>query len=239
MKKKIFIHGGSSLITKELISKFYNEYDEIYIFSRNIKVTKTNLEKYVDKIFLYENHLEDFEKTLKDLQKLPNNINAILWISGNTGNALEELESLNDCKKTLDINFNNVVLSINFLIKNKFKIQEDSFICALTSVAGMRGRGFNLFYGSAKSALISYLSGLRQIYNKKINIITVIPGYMRTSSFVSKSPKFLISSPQKSANIIYSAIKNKKNIVYIDYKWRLIMFIIFIIPEFIFKKLKF
>ena len=37
-----------------------------------------------------------------------------------------------------------------------------------TSVAGLRGRKFNTFYGSAKSGLISYLSSLRQKFNNQI-----------------------------------------------------------------------
>ena len=40
MKKKLFIHGGSSLMSKYLIKKFSNEYDDFYIFCRNIEKTK-------------------------------------------------------------------------------------------------------------------------------------------------------------------------------------------------------
>jgi short-subunit dehydrogenase len=96
-----------------------------------------------------------------------------------------------------------------------------------------------MFYGSAKSALIQYLSGLRQKYNKLINIITVIPGYMLTKSFNTKTYNFLVLSPERSASIIVKAIKKKKEIVYVDYKWKFIMMLIKLIPEKIFKKLKF
>ena len=49
--KKIFIHGGSSLISKFLIEKFKNDFDELYIFCRNINKTKNilEIEKYPDK----------------------------------------------------------------------------------------------------------------------------------------------------------------------------------------------
>ena len=116
----------------------------------------------------------------------------------------------------------------------------NSFIVALSSVAGLRGRAKQLFYSSAKSALITYMSGLRQKFDKKINIITVVPGYIRTNTFEKgnwKAPSFLISSPHKAAKIIYKAIKYKKEIVYINFIWRLIMFFIVHIPEKIFMKL--
>ena len=72
--------------------------------------------------------------------------------------------------------------------------------------------------------MISYLSGLRQKFNGEFNILTVIPGYIRTEKFKINAPKFLITSPKKAAEIIYRAIKTKKEIVYINFLWRIIMF---------------
>ena len=120
------------------------------------------------------------------------------------------------------------------------KTGKKSFIAVFTSVAGLRGRSKRLFYSSAKSALITYLSGLRQKLNKEqINILTVIPGYMRTKPFNIKAPSFLITSPEKSAQIVYNAIKKEKEIVYINFFWRIIMFCINLLPEKIYKKLNF
>ena len=239
MSNEIFIHGGSSLITKELINLLYYRFDKFYIFSRNINLTKSNLEKYMDKIILFENSLDNINQTFIDLKKLPNTINSVLWVSGYTGNALDEFNSTALCKKNIEVNFTNIVLSINYILNNKFKVEQSSFVCVLTSVAGMRGRNFNLFYGSAKAALISYLSGLRQKFYKKINVITVIPGYMSTNSSKNNTLNLLTSSPKKAANIIYSGIKNEKDIIYIDNKWKIIMYFVKAIPEFVFKKLKF
>ena len=74
---------------------------------------------------------------------------------------------------------------------------------------------------------------------EKINVITVIPGYMNTKPFNIRAPSFLISSPEKSARIIYNAIKKEKEIVYINFFWKIIMFCINLIPEKIYKKFKF
>jgi len=70
-------------------------------------------------------------------------------------------------------------------------------------------------------------------------VLTVIPGYMRTNKYTLTTPTCLTSSAEKSAKIVYESIKKKKEIIYIDYKWALIMRIILFIPEIIFKKLKF
>ena len=139
----------------------------------------------------------------------------------------------------VQINFVNPVLLINKILP-KMKTGKKSFVAVLTSVAGLRGRSKRLFYSSAKAGLIAYLSALRQKFNKKnINVITVIPGYMNTKPFNIKAPKFLICSPEKAAKIIYKSIIKKKEIVYINFFWRIIMMIINFIPEKIYKKLKF
>ena len=135
------------------------------------------------------------------------------------------------------INLVNPILLIDHLIP---KLADDSFISVITSVGGMRGRSKRIFYGSAKAGLINYLSGLRQfLCKRKILVNTVIPGYMSTEKFNIKAPKFLITNPNKAAKIIYKAIKNKKEIVYINFFWKIISFILNLIPEKNFKKLNF
>ena len=240
--RKVFIHGGSSLITKFLIGKFLNDFDEFYIFcrdkSKTEKILQTNNLPNNKKIFIFKNDLNDLDKTLDDIKKLPNDFRGIFWISGYTGNPDLEYEEYNQALNNLKINFINPAICISELSK-RMVYYENSFICAITSVAGLRGRGKRLYYSSAKSGLISFLSGLRQKLYKKINVHTIIPGYISTNSFSEKGPRLLISSPEKAANIIYKGIKNKKEIIYVNSLWRVIMNIIFFIPEKIFKKLSF
>ena len=83
-----------------------------------------------------------------------------------------------------------------------------------------------LFYCSAKSGLINFLSGLRQELNGKINVLTVIPGYISTNSFNENSYQFLITSPEKMSKKIYEAIKKNKEIIYVGGIWRILMFLI-------------
>ena len=53
------------------------------------------------------------------------------------------------------------------------------------------------------------------------------------------SLKFLITEPDKVALKIKKAVQNKKEIIYINYFWKIIMIIIMLIPEKIFKRLSF
>ena len=122
----------------------------------------------------------------------------------------------------------------------KFEAKRSGTIIGLSSVAGERGRQSNFIYGSAKAGFTAYLSGLRNyLYDKKVNVLSVIPGFMATkmTEGMPLNPK-LTASPKQAANCIYKDYKNKKNVVYVLPIWWVIMMIIRNIPEFIFKRLK-
>lgn len=245
MKKKIFLHGGSSLISKHLISHLCNDNNEFYIFCRSIDKTKNNLEIQNfpnNKFFFFENDISNLDKTFEDIKKLPNDLSAVFWISGYTGNPDLEFTNIDECIKNLSVNFTNIVLCINILTK-KLILSNETFICVLTSVSGLRGRNKRLFNSAAKAGLISYLSGLRQRFHNKLKIITVIPGYIKTNTFEknikTNMPEFLISTPEKCAQIIFDGIKKNKDIIYVDTSWRIIMTIVNLIPEYFFKKFNF
>lgn len=240
IKKKLFIHGGSSLISMNLIKLYLEEFDEFHIFCRNINKTKKILHTINnDKFFFYENNLLNLDETLKDINKLPNDFLGIFWITGSTGDPEKEQIDSSSLKNNIEINYFHPLICLNQLEKKMIINHPNSFICVITSVAGLRGRYKRLFYGSAKAGLINYLSGLRQKFNEKIKIITVIPGYMSTTPFNENGPQFLISTPEKSAKIIYDGIKKNQQIIYVNNFWRIIMGFIRLIPESMFKRLKF
>ena len=213
----------------------------MHIFCRDKNKTKANLDcdSYENKKFyFYENELNNLEQTLKHIEDLPNDFKGVFWITGYTGDSQKEFNELSLAKLNIDINFTNVTLALTKLI-DKIEKKNESFICVLTSVAGLRGRKKRLYYSAAKGGLINFLSGLRQKLNNKIKVFTVIPGYISTNSFQEKANKFLITSPEECSNKIYKSIKKNKYNIYINSLWRIIMWIILLIPEKIFKRLNF
>ena len=241
MNKKILIYGGSSLISLELIKIYNNEEYEFIIFCRNknkfIERLK-ELDLSTNKFTIFESDLIELEKNLKIISEIKNDLDGLIWVAGETGDAIIEFENTAEAKKSIDINFLNPILIISKLTL-KIKQNNNSFIAVITSVAGLRGRQKNFFYGSANSGMISFLSGLRQKFSGKISVLTIIPGYMKTKKFNIDAPELLVTSPKKAARIIDNAIKNKKEVVYINFLWRVIMFFLGLIPEKIFKNFKF
>jgi len=83
------------------------------------------------------------------------------------------------------------------------------------------------------------LSGLRsRLYQSGIHVLTVNPGFVKTAMTKNlKLPYYLTTSPEIVADKIYKAVKNKKDIIYIKSIWKVIMIIIKLLPEKIFKKI--
>jgi len=107
-------------------------------------------------------------------------------------------------------------------------------------VAGERGRMSNYIYGASKAGLTTFLSGLRnRLAHSNVHVATINPGFIKTKMIGDlETPAPLTASAEEVAECIFKACKKKKNTTYVKSIWRLIMFIIRTIPEFVFKKLK-
>jgi len=143
-----------------------------------------------------------------------------------------------EARLILETNFTGCVSALNILA-NHFELKRTGFICAITSVAGDRGRQSNYHYGAAKAGLSVYLQGLRnRLFPAGVNVITVKPGFVDTRMTYGRPGLFLLASPESVAQGIFRAIVKGKSVVYLPWFWRPIMLIVRSIPETIFKRLK-
>jgi len=162
---------------------------------------------------------------------------AVLCV-GYLGDPEAARKDLKEAHRILDTNFTGSALALEVLA-NHFEQKRKGFICALSSVAGDRGRQSNYLYGSAKGGLTTYLQGLRnQLYHSGVHVITVKPGFVDTRMVYGRGKLPLVAPPEAVARGIYHAVKSRKNVVYVPWFWRVIMFMVCLIPEELFKKLR-
>jgi short-subunit dehydrogenase len=143
-----------------------------------------------------------------------------------------------EARRILETNFTGCVSVLNILA-NHFEPRRAGFICAISSVAGDRGRQSNYLYGAAKAGLSTFLQGLRnRLFHANVKVITVKPGFVDTHMTYGRPGLFLVASPESVAKGIFQAIAKGKDVVYLPWFWRLIMLIVQSIPEAIFKRLR-
>lgn len=131
------------------------------------------------------------------------------------------------------------IISLLSSISEKMKIQGKGTIAAITSVAGDRGKASNYYYGAAKASVSIFMQGLRQdFYRHGVHVVDVKPGFVDTPMTVNFDKGMLWAKPQSIAKGIDTAIRRKKNVVYLPFFWHWVMCVIRLIPESIFKRIK-
>jgi len=156
---------------------------------------------------------------------------------GYLGDQVSAQNHFSEAERVINTNYTGIVSLLN-IIANDFEKRNNGFIVGLSSVAGDRGRKSNYLYGSAKAGLTAYLSGLRnRLSSTSVHVMTVKPGFMNTSMTAGMDlPSGLTVQPDYAARQIFNAQQKCKNVIYVKWIWRWIMFVIVHIPEFIFKR---
>ncbi len=141
-------------------------------------------------------------------------------------------------RQTIEVNFTGAV-SILERFAAVFESRGSGFIAALSSVAGDRGRKMNYLYGASKAGLSAYLQGLRnRLHPAGVRVTTIKPGFMDTPMTMGmKLPRPLVAAPDKAAQAMTRAILKGREVAYVPFFWRYIMWIIKSIPEWQFKKM--
>ena len=209
------ITGRRKNILDELSAAFPKQY-----FAQSFDVSETET---------IHKHLNELVGKLKGLD--------LLIISAGTGDINESLDFELE-KQMIDTNVSGFTCISDWAYRY-FEKQGSGHLVAISSVAGLRGSRQAPAYSATKSYQINYLEGLRQKSNKEksgITITDIRPGFVDTK--MAKSPvKFWVASADKAADQIYSAIKNKRNIVYVTRRWRMIAWIVKLIPGFLYARL--
>lgn len=137
----------------------------------------------------------------------------------------------------IDTNFTSA-LQILERFAGVLERERRGFICAVSSVAGDRGRASNYVYGATKAGLQTLLSGMRaRLSSSGVRVIDVRPGFVDTRLTWGRPGVFLAATPDRVAKDVLRAIDRDQAVVYTPAFWWVIMTVIRFLPDFIFKRL--
>lgn len=138
------------------------------------------------------------------------------------------------------INVNGLsTISLLTVLAGIYKTQGRGSIGVITSVAGDRGRQPNFVYGASKALVSTYLQGLRgKLLPHGVHVLDIKPGLVDSPMTAEFEKGPLWSSPELIAQCIVKGISKKRLSIYAPGYWRLIMWVVGSIPEFVFKRLK-
>ena len=231
----VLIVGAKSDIAKATAREYAKHGYDLYLAARNV----SELEIFANDIKIrFDRKVKCIELDILDYISHKSVYDGLEEKPLGIISAVGYLGELSETQKIIDTNYTGVVHLIN-IIANDFEQRKSGFIVAISSVAGDRGRKSNYIYGSAKAALTTYLSGLRnKLYAANVHVLTVKPGFVATKMTEGMDlPDKLTAKPEDVAKDIYKAQQNGKNVLYTKWIWKWIMLIIKTIPEFQFKKM--
>ena len=249
MKKyqSLLVIGANSELILPLLEEAFEHKIEMHLTYHD---SKSNIQKFRSEkkekgnVFLYKLDLTD--KDSVDKFCLNDNLypDLLILTAGLTDENLNLDEKTEDSKisKIFLVNLLSPSQIINSFVEKYFEREDLNLdVVCLSSVAGIRGRKRNMYYSATKAGLNSFLSSLRQkCYKKKIRIFTVLPGYVDTRMISNLSPpKLLVVSPKRICNKIVSSLKRNRQIIYPNFIWKVVSLTLRLIPEKVFKTLKF
>jgi decaprenylphospho-beta-D-erythro-pentofuranosid-2-ulose 2-reductase len=241
---KTLIIGATSAIAHETAKCFAKDGAELFLVARsseklaavqddlNVRGAK-RAESYVLDVSQLDQHEAMIQSAIETLGEL----DMVLIAHGTLG---DQRLSQQNVTKTLEEFTTNCtsVISLLTLLANYFEPRKKGCIAVISSVAGDRGRQSNYVYGAAKGAVSVFLQGLRgRLAKSGVAVVTVKPGFVDTPMTASLRKGLLFASPRKVGAGIYHAMLKGKEVVYLPWFWRPIMFIVKSIPESVFKKL--
>ncbi len=241
---KIIIFGASSAIAEQTARLFARNGDRLFLIARQeaqLQIMASDLKgrgaESVDYAVADATEYERHEALFDAASTSMDGFNILLIAYGTLPNQTDCQNDTATLLHTLNTNFTSAAALMERAAGHMEK-QKEGVIAVISSVAGDRGRQSNYVYGSAKSALSSYASGLRnRLFKSGVRVVTIKPGFVDTPMTAEFDKGALWASPKTIAEGIYKAITVKGDIVYLPGFWRLIMMIIRTIPEFIFKRL--
>jgi len=239
----MLILGATSDIARAVARRFAGEGWSLILAARNTalleRLTKDIQVRTGRKVVSVFFDVLDMDSHKAFWENLPERPDAVFCAVGYLGDQKLAEKDFSQVQRIVLTNYVGI-LSILNLVAREFETNRKGLIIGVSSVAGERGRQSNYFYGSAKAGLTAYLSGLRnRLSPAHVQVLTVQPGFVMTAMTQNmKLPPLLIAQPDEVAEDILRAVKKGKDVIYTKWFWRYIMWLIRLLPEKLFKRLK-
>jgi decaprenylphospho-beta-D-erythro-pentofuranosid-2-ulose 2-reductase len=244
--QNILIIGANSAIAKSCARLYAKKGCHLYLVGRNIQqldLQKEDLRvrgaSQIETTLLNVDDISAHEKIIADAKASLGSIDLVLICHG----VLPDQERCEqDFTYAMEQFHTNTISSLSLLhiLARTMAAQGSGTIAVITSVAGDRGRQSNYHYGASKGTLSLFLEGLRgSLLKNNVLVVDIKPGFVASPMTEHISKGALWSSPDKIAICMTRGIAKGRTTIYAPGYWRLIMLVVKLIPEFIFKRLKF
>ena len=233
--RKVIVVGASSGIGEEVVHLLLKSGCCVGIAARRIDRLKAIQDKYGTervKIIGLDVQSQDAADRLETLIADLGGMDLYFHASGvGTQNVdlLPEIE-IQTVKTNCEGFIRLITYAFNWFYKNKVK----GHIAVISSIAGTKGLGVAPAYSATKAMQNTYIQSLSQLARIKkadISFTDIRPGFVATDLLNSNKHYPLLMKKEKVAKAIVKALKSKKRVLVIDWKFRIVVFFWRLIPS--------
>ncbi len=237
-QKKALIMGASSGIGKELAKILSGKGYVIGLAARRMDLLNELQRELPNKSFVKQIDISKPQETENKFKEIIAELGGVdlIVISSGYGDLNSELKWSIE-KETIDVNVTGFALIAGISMRH-FMERDSGHLVGISSIAALRGQREAPSYCASKAFVSNYLEGLRHQAiksGKQIYVTDVQPGFVRTD-MAKGDNLFWASTAEKAANQIYDAIAKKKRHAYITKRWRLIAWLLKVVPNWIYYK---
>jgi len=236
--KKIIIVGATSGIGRKMAELYAQKGCRVGITGRRKELLDEIQKAYPDGI-----ETECFDVTGNDnirhvktlIEKL-GGLDLLVYSSG-VGEPSKKLEWRID-KPVVDTHVNGFIEIVNWTF-NYFVEKNKGHLAVLSSIAAIRGNSWAPAYSAAKAFQSTYFEALAikaERMRKKVVVTAIEPGFVDTAMAHGGDKMFWISTVEKAAKQIISALDKKKRKVYVTKRWWFIAKLMKFAPYWIYKR---
>jgi short-subunit dehydrogenase len=241
---KVLVLGATSAIAQAAARVWAARGAELFLVGRNgerLSAVADDLRTRGGKALTLVQDLNDEEQheaLIENALRALGAIDVVLVAQGLLGDAVERDENPAAAELILRT---NLVAPVRLLTLLAPRMQPGACIAGISSTSGDRGRAQVGVYGASKAGLDSFLSALRQRLSRRgVRVLTIKPGFVHTPMTAPRKNKHaLYTTPGVIGRGIVRAVDRGREVVYLPWYWRVIMLVVRLIPETVFKRLSF
>lgn len=236
---KAIIVGASSGIGRELALVLDRAGYTLGLIARRQELLQSLQAELSTPAIVCPQDISDSETTRHALAKLIDDLNGVdlIVISAGIGHINPELVIELELQ-TIATNVIGLTL-IADMAYHHFAARGTGHLLALSSVAAIRGNPAAPAYNASKAYVSNYLDGLRLKAAKAhlpITVTEIRPGFVATVMAQGEG-LFWVASVERAADQIYHAIQHKRSRAYVTKRWRLIGWLLKILPDALYQRL--